>query len=458
MLSFFADKLSTLRLQARYQRLIHERLVDLTERSTSEAAVAAEDGGRWELAGTSEGLPSDDLSRRDARSRARQLVTQNPHARNILRLLESYVAGTGLALTHRIRADDGAPSPLDAAMLGTANRLWGAFLELNQCHYSFREHARRAWRDGECFIRKFPGPQWPPALRFVDPESVGAPPNAPQSQGILTQPGDVEQPIAYLLVDPQSGALREQVTADEMLHSRVGVDSNQKRGVTIFTPILDVLDCYDQWMRTELQARKLQSSIVLWRKIQGSPQQAMSLSNAAGDSPDGLRRERFQPGTILTTNQATDIQFLQPHTNFGDAVPLGRMLLLATAAGAGLPEFMLTADASNSNYASTMVAEGPAVKLFQSEQSYFAGEWNRLWRWIMVEAVQLGLLPGNFFDRVVPEWTFPQLVNRDRPRERMADVRLVESRVLSRAEIARREGADPTRMRGEIASEADLLN
>ena len=130
------------------------------------------------------------------------------------------------------------------------------------------------------------------------------------------------------------------------------------------------------------------------------------------------------------------------------------MLLLSTAAGAGLPEFMLTSDASNSNYASTMIAEGPAVKLFQSEQQFFAAEFTRLWRWVMSDAVVQRRLPEDFFERVEPHWSFPQLVNRDRPRERLADVRLVESRIISRAEVARRDGADPQVMRAEITAEA----
>jgi capsid protein len=251
----------------------------------------------------------------------------------------------------------------------------------------------------------------------------------------------------------------ERIDAEEIVHTRHGVDSNQKRGVTVFLPILHMLDCFNKWIETELLARKLQSSIVLWRKVQGSPQQASAFADGMASSSGidagygATRRETVRPGTILTTNHGTDIQFLQPNTNFGDAVPLGRVLLLCTAAGAGLPEFMLTADASNANYASTMVAEGPAVKLFQSEQQFFAGEFTRLWRWVMAEAMALGLLPADFLARVECVWTFPQLVNRDRPRERLADVRLVESRILSRAEVARRDGADPGTMRVELEAE-----
>lgn len=454
MLDVLTDALQTVRLKVRYRRLVHERLLELTEQTGP--LPVSEDPGRWLLLGGDRSALGEP-ERRDAREKARRLVRHNPHACNILRLLEAYVTGPGLSIEHRpLRVADSA-----AELAARASRLWQTFVESNAAHYSHREHARRSWRDGESFVRKFESPQWPPAVRFVDPEAIGPTADDPDSQGIVTEPDDVESPRAYLRVDPHTDRLVERISASDMLHTRLGADSNQKRGVTVFLPVLHTLDCFDKWVETELLARKLQSSIVLWRKVQGSPQQAAALADAmAGGTTHesgygGGRRERIRPGTILTTNHATEIQFLQPDTNFADAVPLGRMLLLATAAGAGLPEFMLTSDASNANYASTMVAEGPAVKLFQSEQQFFGGEFSRLWRWVMADAVALRLLPEDFFTRVAPHWTFPQLVNRDRPRERMADVRLVESRILSRAEVARREGVDPKAMREEMEAEAE---
>lgn len=441
MWTLIRDSIATAGLKARYQRLIHERLLQFTE--SSGPKPVDEDPGRWLAVGASErGL--DENQRTDARAKARHLVQHNPHARNILRLLEVYVAGPGLSLAHQPTGST-AKSTDDETLARAADQLWTQFLAGNERHYSAREHSRRAWRDGECFIRKFESTAWPPAVRFVDPEMIGETPQHPGSQGILTHADDVETPVAYLRVVDDRRSV-ERIDAAEMLHTRIGVDSNQKRGVTIFSPVLDTLTCFDKWVDTELTARKLQSSIVLWRKVQGSPQQVAGIA----DSP---HREPIRPGTILTTNQSTEIQFLQPNTNFGDAVPLGRMLLLNIAAGAGLPEFMLTSDASNANFASTMVAEGPAVKLFQSEQQFFAGEFNRLWRWIMSDAVDLGLLPEDFFERIAPKWTFPQLVNRDRTKERLADVRLVESQVLSRAEVARRDGVDPKMMREELENE-----
>lgn len=451
MLNYLRDKWQTARLRAKYERLIQERVLDLIE-VTGPRAVS-EDPGEWQLLGGGKSSLGEG-ERTDARSRARQLAASNPHARNILRLLENYVVGPGLKLVHKPADGGESTNPL----VQTADRLWLRFLDANQRHFSYREYARRTWRDGECFLRTYSTAHWPPAVRFVDPETIGPTREHPDSLGIITQPGDVESPVAYLLTDPATGDLLDEIPAEEISHTKIGVDSNEKRGVTIFTSLLDTLSCFEKWLETELLARKLQSSIVLWRKVQGPPSRAAALADSSQmssfESLDGsVRRERFRPGTILTTSQGTELEYLQPNTNFVDAVPLGRLMLLSTAAGAGLPEFMLTSDASNGNFASTMVAEGPAVKLFESEQRFFAAEFTRLWRRVMAEAIAVGLLDADFFDRVKLEWTFPELVNRNRPRERTADARLVELNVLSRAEVARRDGADPQTMRREVEEE-----
>ncbi len=454
MWRYFRDKLSTAQLRAKYEKIVHERLVELTE--TTHAQPVANDPGEWALVGGSKFLGTEP-ERTSTRDKVRKLVLENPHACNILRLMEAYVTGPGLHLSHKL-LDGREDASHHEDLIQTANLLWKQFRTKNALHYSYNEHARRSWRDGEAFIRKFSGGHWPPHVRFVDPETITATAEAPDSQGIITAPHDVETPVEYLhLIAPGTNQV-ERIPTEEMLQTRIGVDSNEKRGISIFASIVGPLNCYERWLETELMARKLQSSIVLWRKVQGSPQMAETAANRAGDGTGigGARREKFAPGTILTTNHGTDIQFLQPNTNFGDAVSLGRMLLLSIAAGAGLPEFMLTSDASNSNFASTMVAEGPAVKFFQSEQERFADEFTRLWKWVMQDAIDHELLPQDFFEQIDIKWSFPPLVNRDRSKERLADARLVESGILSRAEVARRDGVDPEMMKRERQEEASV--
>lgn len=447
MLTYLRDKWRSAQLHARYQRIVQERVLELIEARGPEPV--SEDPGNWSLVGGRKS-PIEEPQRTDLRTQARTLVQTNPYARNLLRLLEVYVAGPGMRLT---AAGD------DAELLQQCDQLWQQFLSTNRRHFSFVETARRTWRDGECFLRLFAPAEWPPAVRYIDPETIGPTPDRPDSQGLIVDPDDVETVLAYQQLDPVSGDLLEEIPANQVLHLKINVDSNERRGVTLFASVLDSLACFDKWLDTELQARKLQASIVLWRKVQGSPSQISAAVDAAqssvhNDLPGGVRRERYRPGTILTTSHSTELEFLHPNTNFGDAVPLGRLVLLGIAAGAGVPEYMLSSDASNANFASTMVAEGPAVKLFESEQHFFAAELEPLWRWVLEQAAQQGLLPDDVLTRVTPQWSFPQLVNRDRAKERLADARLVEAGILSRAEVARRDNVDPAVMAAEIMEEA----
>lgn len=442
MLALLKDAFAAASLKARYSRLARERVLRLLEARTE---FEQHDGERWDAVGS--GLKAlDPLANADLRTQARQLVLENPYARNILRLMEAYVVGPDCRVSAMTKATD-----RDTA--DTADRLWRRFLAANCRHFSYREFARRTWRDGECFVRLFPRAEWPPVVRFIDPETIGSTSEAPDSAGVVTDPQDAESVVAYLQVDANTGELREAIPSSEVLHAKINADSNELRGITLFAPLIAPLTQYERWLETELVARKLQASIVLWRKVADGP--AASFGSSADDdlAVEAANRERFHAGSILTTGASTDLQFLQPPSHIRDSAPLGRMMLLAAAAGAGLPEYMLTGDASNANYASTMVAEGPAVKLFQSEQRFFAVELSRLWRWVMSEAVRLGKLPEGFLDEAEPDWAFPTLVARDRPRERYADVRLVQAGILSRSEIARRENVDPSMMRAELAAE-----
>lgn len=451
MLAYWRDTWRSMQLRAKYRRIVQERVLELIESRGPEPV--SEDPGQWSLMGRTKSA-FDESERIDRRAQARRLVQTNPYARNLLRLLEVYVAGPGMRVT-AVAADPGFNQP---EMLRECDCYWQEFLSKNRRHFSFAETARRTWRDGECFVRMFVTSQGQPTVRFIDPEAIGPAADDPDSQGIVCDADDAETVLSYLQIDPANGELLEEIPADEVLHLKIQSDSNERRGLTLFASVLNSLAGFDKWLDTELQARKLQASIVLWRKVQGSPSQVAAAVDGAQtgahqDAFGNVRRERYRAGTILTTSHSTDLQFLQPNTNFGDAVPLGRLMLLSIAAGAGVPEYMLTSDASNANFASTMVAEGPAVKLFESEQQFFAAELSALWRWVIGQGVATGRLPVGTVERVRPHWSFPQLVSRDRAQERLADVQLVTAGVLSRAEVARRDNVDPQVMASERLEE-----
>jgi hypothetical protein len=91
--------------------------------------------------------------------------------------------------------------------------------------------------------------------------------------------------------------------------------------------------------------------------------------------------------------------------------------LRAIAARLVMPEFMLSSDASNANYASTMVAEGPAMRMFQRLQAeQVADDLQVMWR-VVANAIAAGRLPSEVQGAVDITGVPPTLATRDQLQE-----------------------------------------
>jgi hypothetical protein len=120
-------------------------------------------------------------------------------------------------------------------------------------------------------------------------------------------------------------------------------------------------------------ATEIQTAIALIRKHQQATKEAVrsfisakadQMRSASGTTENVLR---YGPGSILDVPAGQDYD-VPPQLDPSKTVAALQAELRAIASLLVMPEFMLTSDASNSNFASTMVAEGPAVKNFESEQ------------------------------------------------------------------------------------------
>ncbi len=463
----------------RLERLHYEAAERLFARPSASRLFEGErveedpDADAWRLVGLAN-KELDDRARETIRDKARHLADHNPYARNILTLYRNYTVGTGMRhevvpVRSGIRENSAVPQigilTNSATPIARVSELWQAFVETNDWSSGNRkdwEFCVRTWRDGECFLRLFRQPAWPPRIHFVDPERVAPDPaTGLPTGGIETMPGNVEEPTAYLVHVPSMGPMGpvERVEASRILHTKIGVDANVKRGLSIFLPVLDGLKRFQGWLDAELVHRKLAASIVYVRKHeQNQPAGLSSFADAAATSISGAgtawkkRQLKLEPGSIVDV-QGFDLQTLSPDSHFDDASLLGRMILLSVAAGTGLPEFMLSADASNANYASTLVAEGPAVRHFAAWQAFFIGQWQKLFRMVLREAVVLGLLRPAEAKQVTLDLTPPTLAVRNRHQEAQADAIYYDRGALSAKELARRDGADPEVMQRERKEE-----
>ena len=118
--------------------------------------------------------------------------------------------------------------------------------------------------------------------------------------------------------------------------------------------------------------------------------------------------------------------------------------LRACAAALAMPEYMLSGDASNANFSSTMVAEGPAVKTFEEMQADLIEADVEIMERQLQVAAKAGLISGagedDVLEKVKVEAEPPIIKSENRLQEAQADQILVQAQVMSKETLAARHG------------------
>lgn len=407
------------------------------------------DGTRWlklSPGGGHEGPLAllDETQLAQIRAQCRALALTNEFAINGHENRISYIVGSG----HAYRATARGPGELAARLAQRVQDVLDEFTRRNRWHQRQQEIVRRKDRDGECFLRFFVQPGGTTVVRFVEPDQVRTPParaNDPAaSLGIQTDPQDVETVLGYW-IDGQW------VDAAEIQHRKLGVDANVKRGLPLFYPVLKNLCRAEKLLRNMSVVAEIQSAIALIRKHAGVS--AAGLEQFVHDQADlsttsrltgrTSHFRRYAPGTILDAAAGTEYDFPAAGIDAGRYVAVLQAELRAIASRLVMPEFMLTADASNANYASTMVAEGPAVKMFQRLQHDMIVDDLAVMQRVVEAAVIAGRLPEEALTEVEIRAIAPSLAVRDRLRDAQADQILVRHGAMSVQSMALRHGLDP---------------
>lgn len=271
--------------------------------------------------------------------------------------------------------------------------------------YRQEQNVYRRDRDGEVFLRKFRDDDGILKVRYIEPEHVFTPhhlsANPHVQYGIETDPNDIEQVINYHVAGSP-------VPANEVQHRTRGGSPRHPRGVALHYAVRKNLIRAGKILRNGSTVTEIQVSIAMIRKhmqasaatVQAFQQSITQASRPQQPQGPGERRQKFGPGTILDAPAGIDYELPVSGIDPEKYVSALQADLRAVAARLVMPEFMLTSDASNSNFASTMVAEGPAVKNFerlQWDEISFDLEliWNALWY-----AVESGRLSADVLQRI----------------------------------------------------------
>ena len=117
--------------------------------------------------------------------------------------------------------------------------------------------------------------------------------------------------------------------------------------------------------------------------------------NADGNDPGKVRTAIEYPyAAILDASDATEYQFPAGNTPVDSNVAAIQADLRAAAAALSMPEYMMSGNAENNSYSSTLVAEGPAVKTFEELQAELIDADTEILEKQLVVAAKAGLIFG----------------------------------------------------------------
>lgn len=441
------------------ERRLLEAYQDLWDTFVDPREPYFDDAGEWSpvAAAREAGAPAaplDAAGHAEIRRQCRALAATNEFAINGHENRISYLVGSGHTYRAATKKGRAAAPELARAVQDVVDE----FVVEARWHARQQEIVRRLDRDGEAFLRFFDhGGQT--RVRFVEPGQIATPvadaANPAAGGGILSEPDDVETALAYA-VDGRW------IDAGEIQHRKANVDANVKRGLPLFYPVRKNLRRAERLLRNMSAVAEIQSAIALIRKHHGGTKSGVqqfvaAAADATVASPatgQTTHFRRFAPGTILDAHGSVDYDFPAAGLDAGSYVAVLQAELRAIASRLVMPEFMLTSDASNANYASTMVAEGPAMRMFARLQAELVcDDLAVMWR-VVKGAVAAGRLPAAALVEVELQAGPPTLATREPLAEAQAARIELEAGVLSPQTWSQRRGLDYDQEQANFAEHA----
>lgn len=413
------------------------------------------------------GFPRNETDLRVAREIGRALAEDNPFGRGALRLRKAYFVGQGVEFRAR---------PINESVPENETRKVNAaireFCEQEDYWQVMRDGVWRADRDGEWLLKYFPRANGLLQVRFWEPDDLRTPTDADTSNlarssfGVILR--DRDGGMSFDARDVEAYNFRQDWangTKDKqeprwkiegrgtlnLQHAKFEVDLNTRRGWPLEHAARKNLVRADKLLRNMGYVAALQAAIALIRKHKSAT--ATEVDAFLNQGKDALvtntatGKNRYyramMPGTVVDAGAGFDYEAPVSSVRVGEKIEVVKAELRAAAASTNMPEYMFSADAASGAFASTLVAEGPAVKTLAADQ------WDRLRplktpveQAILYEEERQRLRRGALKRHVI-ECDLPGLAVRDMLQEDQRHEIQHRNRVLSRASWQKKAGLDP---------------
>lgn len=399
------------------------------------------------------------------RASSRLIVTMNPAAYGLLNGLTSYVIGSGF--TYRAVPIEGMEA--DEKLVRAVQKAIDRFIEENSWKEMEQELFFRSREDGECFLRMFPQQSGVLQVRTVEPEQVIQPPNSTfeeWSYGIQTERDDLFDIKAYFVhymapggVKMEDGVTGEVVDAEDMIHIKANVKRAIKRGLPDLSfDTLETFSLASKLRRNMGEGAAVQAAIAAVRQHDtASASQVETFVQQAIDYSLNIPfNGRQQDYTKIDAGSFLDIpkgmNYIPPPgaANANAHLAIHSALLRAAGTRHNAPEWLVSGDASNNNYASSLTAESPFLRNCQRLQSFMSRSFKRVMVTAVKNSIAAGRLPSNALKMVEVTVSPPTVETRNRAEEANSNKTYVEMGVKSRQRVAQELGYDWKKEAAEI--------
>ncbi len=377
-------------------------------------SIEGEDIGYTKLgSGSDKELTLDYL--REIRDESWKAFLSNPLAKRQIKNITSYLVGRGIKVV--------SPS-LDAqeiinSFICNPQNYWELFI---------REESNRLQLDGEIILLLFVNTgNGSVVVRDIEPNEI---------TDIILSPDDYRKIEAIRRVyskkiyssDYKSYHIE---TIDEIIKSgepdptndniirdfliiKMPTVATQVRGVPELSSHLYWLKQYRQLLDTRVALNKMRASYIWDVTVTGDEEDVKRVRNENSKPP--------KPGTVKFHNDKIVWEAKDAKINAQDSEADLRAIKLMSVAGSGQPEYMITGDASNANFASTQETTLAFLKCLEDYQDLFEHLLSSLFNKVFFYAQKYGEAPETFTDQNGEEIPMNSLVSVTFPETKPKDI------------------------------------
>jgi len=259
------------------------------------------------------------------------------------------------------------------------------------------------WVDGESRVPRvrIPEPDFltePADVATVENYAFGDRRHLDWSFGVASHQIHTDEQVAYYFQWEQASQNWDVIGAHEVVHSKRNVPRRVKRGVSDFFAVYQNIERASKLLGNTLQGSAVQATIAYIREhVAGTPQTAIeSFANGRPGSVQQIipkgggatrtgRTEKFNPGRVIDTAGTKYHAGPLGQSSAPTYVDVMQAALRVTGVRWSMPEHMVSGDASNANYSSTLVAGGPFDRATQRRQGGYKGKFGKI-HWMALAA------------------------------------------------------------------------